>query len=67
MVAFVPLAGDHPVVGHLGAAPSVVVDYDVTTDEAVDGLYTLLAHAKALDAPPPAERARRPMAAFRPV
>lgn len=67
MVAFVPLAGDHPVVAHLGAAPSVVVDYDVDADEAVDGLYTLLAHAKALDAPPPSERPRRPMAALRPL
>ena len=38
MVAFVPLDGDHPVVAHLGAPPSVVVDYDVTTDDAVEGL-----------------------------
>ena len=67
MVAFVPLDGPHPVEAHLGAAPSVVVDYDVTTDEAVDGLYTLLADAKALDEPPPAQRRRRPMAAFRPA
>jgi hypothetical protein len=65
MVAFVPLAA-HPVVEHLGAPPSVVVDYDVDSDEAVDGLYTLLAQAKALDDPPPAERRRRPMAAYRP-
>ncbi len=65
MVAFVPLAGDHPVVAHLGAPPSVVVDYDVETDEAVDGLYTLLATAKALDRPVP-ERRRRPMADLRP-
>ncbi len=67
MVAFVPLDGDHPVVAHLGAPPSVVVDYDVTTDDAVEGLFTLLAAAKALDAPPPAERPRRPMAAYRPA
>jgi hypothetical protein len=67
MVAFVPLAGEHPVVGHLGAPPSVVVDYDVERDEAVDGLYTLLGAAKALDAPPPAERRRTPMAAYRPA
>ncbi|MDQ1714013.1 MAG: hypothetical protein QOE45_3463 [Frankiaceae bacterium] len=66
MVAFVPLDADHPVVGHLGAAPSVVVDYDVERDEAVDGLFTLLTAAKALDRPAPAERRRRPMAAFRP-
>jgi hypothetical protein len=65
MVAFVPLDPEHPVVGHLGAPPSVVVDYDVTTDEAVDGLYALLAAARALDAPPPAERRRRPMAMYR--
>jgi hypothetical protein len=66
MVAFVPLDAGHPVNEHLGAPPSVVVDYDVATDEAVDGLYTLLRAAKALDAPPPAGRRRRPMAAYRP-
>jgi len=64
MVAFVPLEGDHPVVGHLGAPPSVVVDYDVDADEAVDGLHTLLREAKALDTPEP-QRRRRPMATFR--
>jgi hypothetical protein len=64
MVAFVPLDGDHPVVGHLGAPPSVVVDYDVDADEAVDGLHTLLRHVRALDKPMP-ERRRRPMATFR--
>jgi hypothetical protein len=67
MVAFVPLGGDHPVVAHLGAPPSVVVDYDVATDDAVDGLYTLLEAAKALDAPAPADRPRHPMAAYRPA
>ena len=66
MVAFVPLAADHQVVAHLGAPPSVVVDYDVTNDEALDGLYTLLTTAKALDRPVPADRGRRPMAALRP-
>jgi hypothetical protein len=66
MVAFVPLDAEHPVVGHLGAPPSVVVDYDVEADEAVDGLYTLLAQAKALDHPAPAERKRRPMQSLRP-
>jgi hypothetical protein len=65
MVAFLPLEDDHPVLAHLGAPPSVVVDYDVSTDEAVDGLFTLLATAKALDSPAPAERRRRPMAAYR--
>ena len=67
MVAFVPLEGGHEVLEHLGAPPSVVVDYDVTHDEAIDGLYDLLAHAKALDAPAPAERRRRPMATYRPA
>ena len=65
MVAFVPLDTEHPVVGHLGAPPSVVVDYDVERDEAVDGLFTLLSHVKALDTPEP-ERRRRPMATLRP-
>ena len=59
MVAFVPPPSDHPVVEHLGAAPSVVTDFDVDTGEAVDGLYDLLRAAKALDRPPPAERPRR--------
>jgi hypothetical protein len=67
MVAFVPLAAEHPVVGHLGAPPSVVVDYDVTTDEAVEGLWTLLAAAKALDEPEPEVRRRTPMATYRPA
>lgn len=65
MVAFVPLEDDHPVVGHLGAPPSVVVDYDVDADEAVDGLFTLLRTAKALDTPEPERRRRRPMATYR--
>ena len=67
MVAFVPLDGRHEVLDHLGAPPSVVVDYDVESDAAVDGLFTLLATAKALDEPAPRERRRRPMASFRPV
>ena len=66
MVAFVPLEPGHEVVAHLGAAPSVVVDYDVEDDTAVDGLYTLLAAAKALDEPAPAERRRRHLGAYRP-
>jgi hypothetical protein len=65
MVAFVPLDADHPVVEHLGAPPSVVVDYDVERDEAVDGLYDLLRAARALDEPPPRDRRRRPMAQIR--
>ncbi|HEV2890395.1 MAG TPA: hypothetical protein VGX28_08455 [Frankiaceae bacterium] len=65
MVAFVPLEDDHPVVSHLGAPPSVVTDYDVDADEAVNGLFTLLRHAKALDTPEPAQRRRRPMATYR--
>jgi hypothetical protein len=44
----------------------VVVDYDVEADEAVEGLFTLLRHVKALDTPEP-ERRRRPMAAYRPA
>lgn len=64
MVAFVPLEGEHPVVSHLGAPPSVVVDYDVEADEAVDGLHALLRHVRALDTPEPRRR-RRPMAAYR--
>ena len=67
MVAFVPLEGRPDVLDHLGAPPSVVVDYDVEDDAAVDGLFTLLAKTKALDEPAPAERRRRPMATFRPV
>ena len=66
MVAFVPLAGRADVEEHLGAPPSVVVDYDLDADEAVNGLFTLLAAAKALDEPPPAERRRTPMATYRP-
>jgi len=66
MVAFVPLEGRPEVREHLGADPSVVVDYDVADDAAVDGLFTLLSRAKALDEAPPAERRRRPMAALRP-
>jgi hypothetical protein len=67
MVAFVPLEGHPDLVEHLAAPPSVVVDYDVDADCAVDGLFTLLDAAKALDEPPPAERRRRPMATLRPV
>jgi hypothetical protein len=67
MVAFLPLEAGHPVLEHLGAPPSVVVDYDVERDEAVDGLYTLLGEAKALDEPPPAGRRRHPMSGYRPV
>ena len=66
MVAFVPLEGQSGVLDHIGAPPSVVVDYDVANDVAVDGLYTLLGTAKALDDPAPAERRRRPMATLRP-
>ncbi len=65
MVAFVELSdvGDlPPVVEHLGASPSVVVDFDVETGEAVEGLYGLLASAKALDRPTPDNRRRWPLA-----
>jgi hypothetical protein len=58
MVAFVEPPADHPVLEHLDAAPSVVVDFDVETGEAVEGLYGLLQAAKALDRPPPKDRAR---------
>lgn len=62
MVAFVPPPPAHPVVEHLAAAPSVVVDYDVDAGVAIDGLFDLLRAAKALDRPMPAERRRRPLA-----
>jgi hypothetical protein len=58
MVAFVELPTEHPVIGHLGAPPSVVVDYDVDAAEAVEGLYGLLLAAKALDRPVPETRRR---------
>lgn len=66
MVAFVPLEDRAEILDHLGAPPSVVVDYDVTDDSAVDGLFTLLGTVKALDEPAPPDRKRRPMAALRP-
>ncbi len=65
MVAFVPLDPAHPAAEHLGAPPSVVVDYDVERDEAVDGLYALLREAKALDRPVPEGRRRRSLDALR--
>jgi hypothetical protein len=66
MVAFVPLEDRPEVLEHLGAPPSVVVDYDVANDVAVDGLYTLLGKARALDDPAPEDRRTRPMADLRP-
>lgn len=62
MVAFVEAPPGAALVEHLGAPPSVVVDYDVGTGEAVDGLYDLLRAAKALDRPVPPERRRRRLA-----
>ena len=61
MVAFVEPPAEHPVAEHVGSAASVVVDFDVETGEAVDGLYGLLRSAKALDRPVPAERRRTPV------
>lgn len=63
MVAFVEAPPDAPVVDHLGAAPSVVVDVDLDSGEAVDGLYGLLREVKALDRQPPADRRRWPLPA----
>jgi hypothetical protein len=62
MVAFVA-AEAAGVIDHLGAEPSVVVDYDVASGEAVEGLYGLLAAAKALDRPVPSQRRRWPLVA----
>ncbi len=61
MVAFVEAPDAHLVLDHLGGSPSVVVDFDVDSGEAVDGLFALLAAAKALDRPIPADRRRRPL------
>ena len=58
MVAFTTAPAGHPVLEHLGAAPSVVVDYDVEAAEAVEGLYALLRSAKALDRAVPEDRRR---------
>lgn len=58
MVAFTEAPEGHPVREHVGAAPSVVVDFDVDTGEAVEGLYELLREAKALDRAVPDDRHR---------
>lgn len=58
MVAFVQAPADAAVVEHLGAPPSVVVDVDLETGEAVEGLYGLLRDVKALDRSAPANRRR---------
>jgi hypothetical protein len=62
MVAFVEAPRDHDVIAHLDGPASVVVDFDVETGEAVEGLHGLLAAARALDGPVPADRARTPIA-----
>ena len=62
MVAFVDPPPGHPVLEHLAASPSVVTDFDVDTGEAVEGLYTLLRAARALDRPEPPERRRTALA-----
>lgn len=61
MVAFVAADPGLAVTEHLGAPPSVVVDTDLDSGEAVEGLYTLLRSVKALDQPVPAHRRRWPL------
>ncbi|HVE98363.1 MAG TPA: hypothetical protein VNA12_04210 [Mycobacteriales bacterium] len=63
MVAFVASPPTHPVAAHLDSTPSVVVDFDVDTGEAVDGLYSVLRAARALDRPIPTGRRRIPFGA----
>ncbi|MEO6714155.1 MAG: hypothetical protein ABIM89_12105 [Mycobacteriales bacterium] len=63
MVAFVEPPADAPVIEHLGGPPSVVVDTDLDTHEAVEGLWQLLREVKALDREPPPERVRWPLPA----
>jgi hypothetical protein len=67
MVAFVDAPADSAVVEHLGAPPSVVVDVDLDTGEAVEGLYGLLREVKALDREPPANRRRWPLSQREPA
>ena len=57
------LDDDLAVIEHLAAPPSVVVDTDLVTGEAVEGLYGLLRSVKALDREVPAGRRRWPLAA----
>jgi len=59
MVAFVRAPEGHPVLEHLGTAPSVLTDFDVTTGETVEGLYDLLRATKSLDRTTPADRRRK--------
>jgi hypothetical protein len=61
MVAFVEADPGLAVTDHLGAAPSVVVDTDLDSGEAVEGLYALLQSVKALDRPVPVDRRRWPL------
>lgn len=61
MVAFVEADPGLAVAEHLGAPPSVVVDTDLDSGEAVEGLYALLQSVKALDRPVPADRRRWPL------
>lgn len=61
MVAFVEAPVDADVVEHLGAPPSVVVDVDLDSREAVEGLWELLREVKALDRTPAPDRRRWPL------
>lgn len=61
MVGFVAADPGVDVAEHLGAPPSVVVDTDLDTAEAVEGLYQLLRSVKALDRPVPSGRRRWPL------
>ncbi|HZG94154.1 MAG TPA: hypothetical protein VEZ46_05525 [Mycobacteriales bacterium] len=63
MVAFVAADPALPVIEHLGAEPSVVVDTDLDSAEAVEGLYDLLRSVRSLDRPAPEGRRRWPLAA----
>ena len=61
MVAFVEADPGLAVTEHLGSSPSVVVDTDLDSGDAVEGLYALLRSVKALDRPVPEDRRRWPL------